>query len=91
VRTRLPVDELGALDELAHDRGLTRSALVRLLVMRGLEQMGPPGSLAPFPPADEGGWPTSGELRLELVRRRLWDLSSAGRDRDHCIGAGARP
>jgi hypothetical protein len=78
VRTRLATAELEALDTLARDRGLTRSATIRLLVCRGLEQTGPPGALTPYPPADEGGWPTSNEVRLELVRRRLWDMSQAG-------------
>jgi hypothetical protein len=78
VRTRLAEAELEALDELARDRGLTRSATIRLLVARGLEQAGPPGSLTPYPPTDEGGWPASPEVRLELVRRRLWDMSQAG-------------
>jgi hypothetical protein len=78
VKTRLAADELAVLDALAHDRGLTRSATIRLLIGRGLQQVGPPGSLTPYPPTDEGGWPASPEVRLELVRRRLWDLSSAG-------------
>src|SRR5262245_17313815 len=78
VRTRLAEDELELIDALARDRGLTRSALIRLLVARGLEQAGPPGSLTPYPSTDEGGWPASPEVRLELVRRRLWDTSQAG-------------
>ena len=48
------------------------------LIIRGLEQAGPPGSLAPYPPTDEGGWPVSSEVRLELVRRRLVGMSQAG-------------
>jgi hypothetical protein len=78
VRTRLSTAELEALDDLARDRGLTRSAVIRLLVCRGLEQAGPPGSLTPYPHAGEGAWPASDEVRLELVRRRLWDMSQAG-------------
>jgi hypothetical protein len=34
--------------------------------------------LTPYRPIDEGGWPASPEVRLELVRRRLWDMSQAG-------------
>jgi hypothetical protein len=78
VRTRLFSDELEALDALAQDRGLTRAATIRLLIARGLEQTGPLGSLTPYPPSDDGGWPASREVRIELVRRRLWDLSQAG-------------